>query len=269
MSQQPIEKVLEALRQQAHLTERRLLQMGREIALLRYERALLLAGRTPKFPIEFRSQFGEDLTLRDLLGEQIDGFYIEVGAHDGVDLSVSYAFEAIGWKGLLIEAIPAVAEACKKNRPNSRVVQTALSYPGAAPTATFSVVDGNPFLSYLGQTPPPGEAPLPGTRTQITVPVTTMDKLLEGHEGPIDFAVIDVEGTETDVLKGFDLVKHAPRVLIIEDNALLRGGRGPVVDYMASQPYVSIGVIGVNRIYVHKNTTDILRRLQIQKRGHL
>lgn len=34
----------------------------------------------------------------------------------------------------------------------------------------------------------------------------------------IDYVSIDTEGTELDVLKGFDLVKWKPKVLLIENN---------------------------------------------------
>ena len=59
--------------------------------------------------LEFRSQFGEDALLWDFFAGQLDGFFIEVGAFDGYNYSVSYAFECIGWDGLLIEAHPDLA----------------------------------------------------------------------------------------------------------------------------------------------------------------
>src|SRR5437773_6915813 len=63
-------------------------------------------GRAPALPVWFRSQFGEDAVLWECFEDQADGFFIEVGAYDGISLSVSYAFESIGWKGVLIEAQP-------------------------------------------------------------------------------------------------------------------------------------------------------------------
>jgi hypothetical protein len=67
---------------------------------------LRLAGRTATLPVDFSAQFGEDILLWDIFRGQNDGFFIEVGAYDGVELSVSYIFEALGWRGLLVEALP-------------------------------------------------------------------------------------------------------------------------------------------------------------------
>src|SRR5262245_18490625 len=63
-------------------------------------------GVTPRLPIEFRSEWGEDCLLYDLFRDQPGGVYIEVGAMDGRWLSVTWAFDAIGWSGLLVEPMP-------------------------------------------------------------------------------------------------------------------------------------------------------------------
>jgi hypothetical protein len=52
--------------------------------------------------VEFRSQCGEDALIWDAFNGQLDGFYIEVGAFNGYDFSVTYALDCIGWNGLLI-----------------------------------------------------------------------------------------------------------------------------------------------------------------------
>ena len=61
--------------------------------------AVQSAGRKPVYPIEFRSQFGEDALLWELFRGQLDGFFIEVGAFDGYSFAVTYALECLGWKG--------------------------------------------------------------------------------------------------------------------------------------------------------------------------
>ena len=50
----------------------------------------------------------------------------------------------------------------------------------------------------------------------------TLDEILAGAREPMDFVSIDVEGSELDVLGGFDLERFAPQVLIIEDNFACR-----------------------------------------------
>ena len=50
------------------------------------------------------------------------------------------------------------------------------------------------------------------------VEVTTLDALLEGHTGGIDFVVLDLEGHELAALEGFDLERWRPSVLLVENN---------------------------------------------------
>lgn len=231
------------------------------------EKRLRDAGRAPRMPIEFRAQFAEDIALHTLLGDTPDGIIIEVGAFDGKTLSVSYALDAIGWDCLLIEAIPERHAQCVKNRPHARVVHAALSHADAPSQLEFTVTDDHfgGMLSYL-TTDPDHLAAIQRNKNptrHVRVPVTTMDALLEGETRPIAAASIDVEGGEVDLLKGFDLARHRPRILIIEDNT--RSNPGPakvssVERYMLTQPYTYIGFIGCNRLYVRADLTELIAR---------
>lgn len=227
-------------------------------------------GRSPRMPVEFRSQFGEDAWIWQILGGQTTGFFIEVGAFDGFHYSVSYALEAMGWNGLLIEALPELHAKCAACRPHSRAVHAALSKPGAPETMEFKFVKDQygGMLSYLDNT---DKGPLAADHAKkieqnkfatesVRVPVTTMNKLLDGHTGPIDAAVIDVEGAEIDLLEGFDLARWKPRVLILEDNS--SDPNSPLGKYMADKPYVFTGWVGVNRTYVHKEHRALLENVR-------
>src|SRR5262245_51853583 len=182
------------------------------------------AGRSPHTPLEFKAQHGEDLVLYEIFEGSLDGFFIEVGAFDGVSYSVTYILEALGWTGLLIEALPERFEQCRASRPRSRVVHAALGPRGSSGTTTFNAVqDSFGGMLSFHKPKPQHVAQLDGAgikRSAVTVPLTSMDELLREHKGAIDAAVIDVEGCEAEVLAGFDLLKHKPKVLMIEDNTL-------------------------------------------------
>ncbi len=219
-------------------------------------------GRSPLLPMEFHSQYGEDLALWDIFGGILDGYFIEVGAFDGVAYSVTYALEALGWKGLLIEAIPERCEECRRRRPNSRVVHAALGPRGSSGTAEFHVVADHHggMFSYLQPTPdhPAAGDAYKSHRRSVKVPLTTMDELLKDHEGAIDAAVIDVEGNEVFVLKGFDVLRHKPRVLMLEDNT--RGRNPGIGTYMQALPYVFVGWVDVNRVYIRADEAALIER---------
>ncbi len=245
-----LNEALTSVRQRVYATEARL--------------RLLDEGRSPRFRIEFRSQFGEDLWAYDLFAGQTSGFFIEVGAFDGYNLSVTYALEAMGWNGLLIEALPERFEKCRLRRPNSRVVHAALGRRNASGTVDFVQVADQygGMLSFIdaktehAKTIEQNKFPT----SKITVPLTSMDELLKDHKGPIDLAVIDVEGAELDLLDGFDLLKHKPRAIILEENT---GGRDQrLMNYMSTKPYVYAGYLGVNQLWVRTDEEKLLNNLR-------
>jgi FkbM family methyltransferase len=260
VSQQMIEAISRAIQGQAEET----LVNRQRIAALEARQQVVEQGRKPRGRIEFRSQFGEDLWIWDVLGWQTEGFFIEVGAFDGYHYSVTYGLEMAGWNGLLIEALPGPFEKCRQRRPNSRVVNAALGRRGASGTTKFVSVQDQygGMLSYA-------EAKSDHARTisenkfrtsTIEAQLTSMDELLKDHSGPIDAAVIDVEGAELDVLDGFNLDKHKPRVLILEDNQM---GKNPALgNYMATKPYIFAGWLAVNRLYVRADEEKMLERLK-------
>ena len=238
-------------REQLFLSRKRLAAMEAQLAITQ-------AGRSPRYPIEFRSQFGEDLWIWDIFNGQTEGFFIELGAFDGYDFSVTYALEAMGWNGLLIEALPGPFAKCRERRRHSRVENVALGRRGATGTVKFVRVEDHHggMFSYADVPTKHAERVTNFKKHTIDAKLTWMDNLLADHTGPIDVVSIDVEGGELDVLHGFDLEKYRPRVLLIEDVQL--GSDPALADYMATKPYVLAGWVSVNRCYVQKDETTLL-----------
>jgi FkbM family methyltransferase len=226
------------------------------------EGALQRAGRAARGPIDFPSEFGEDALLWDLFEGKLDGFFIEAGAYDGRTLSVSYAFEQVGWRGLLVEAIPARFDQCRSARQHSHVAHAALGPAGAAGVTTFTIADGQGLdvLSYrtTGAGHDAEIAKRGGRLRRVEVPVTSLDVLLRDHRGGVDFASIDVEGGELDVLHGFDLDRFMPRVLLIEDASAGKDRRVP--EHLSSRGYVSAGWIGFNLVFIRADDHGLLVR---------
>jgi FkbM family methyltransferase len=245
---------VQALRQQVESLERGMLSMRRRVLALDAHHHLGLAGKTPRYPVEFRSEYGEDVWLWDFFGGKTEGFFIEVGAYDGYTNSTSYAFEAVGWTGLLIEPLPHRFAACQARRKASRVVHSALGASGGPATIDFTAVQDDVWdlCSYALDRPQhrPELDQTPFGRTKVTVPLSTMNEQLQqmGLTREIDFATLDVEGAEFELLQGFDLARWRPRVLLIED--LTQGKDARVQNYMKTQPYKMVGWLAINRIYL-------------------
>jgi FkbM family methyltransferase len=246
--------------------------MRKVLCALQASRDLSAAKNTARYPIEFRSQFGEDVLLFELFEGKLSGAFIEVGAFDGYHASVSYAFEAIGWHGVLIEPIPEQFEACKSRRKHAHVANAALGEPGGPSEVTFTVVQGaagEGMLSYDASRADTTEHVETirsiGAQTQdIAVPLTTMDAVLQAASAngqdltAIDFAVIDVEGSEMSLLGGFDLDRWKPRVLVVEDNTM--GRSDEVLSHLRSRGYVDVMTLGLNLVFVRREEGALRER---------
>lgn len=152
-----------------------------------------------------------------------NGYYIVCGANDGYMVDPTYYYEKfMGWHGILIEPLPKAAAACKKNRPGSTICEAALVSDNY-PTTTIEIYDCNAMSvtktssfnikEWINE----GEIAQNIKSTQITVSAQTLNQILSTQKIPkIDLLVIDVEGSEEEVLKGFDIEKYKPKYILCE-----------------------------------------------------
>lgn len=172
-----------------------------------------------------------------------DGFFVEVGANEPQAHSQTWGLEKAGWYGLLIEPSPALCDQLRRHRPQSKVLEVACGPPGAPSRARFHLAQ-NPLHSSLDV----GRTDFaPKIDRSIEVDVKTLDRIIdETDTGPIDFVSIDVEGLQYEVLQGFTLARHRPRLLLIEDH--LTGYR--THRYITGQGYRLVKRTGLNNWYV-------------------
>lgn len=199
----------------------------------------------------YQSQNGEDRWLDAYFGGRRNGFYVEVGAYDGVIYSNSYHFEQIGWSGVLVEPDPVNCGLCKRNRSRARIFDCAAVAPDQVGEIVFHQVAGGEVYS---TTNPSGfhqkwitERGL--TSREVLVQARTLNSILE-EVAPdrVDFVTIDVEGGELDVLRGFDIRRWRPRVVLVETIAKVRA---PAIrDYFVANGYAYHRSIDVNDVYL-------------------
>ena len=213
-----------------------------------------------------RSQFGEDIVLLQFFGSNSVGYYVEAGGYDGLTFSATAVLESIGWSGMLVEPHPGLFLQCQRNRPRSRVVQAALGAHGEQGQVSFTCVDfgeqGSP-LSFRSAYADAGHLDRclseDGKLQEIQVDVVSLDGLLDGVTAQVDLLVLDIEGHELNVLKGFSLRTFRPRVLMIEihfgsDDDELRS-------YLGTQGYASAGIIGCNELFATESEVQRLTKL--------
>jgi FkbM family methyltransferase len=157
------------------------------------------------------------------------GVFVEAGAHDGLTQSNTALLEfSRGWCGLLVEPIPELARRCRAHRPGSVVEQVALvaaDFPGDHIRMTYcnrsSIVEG-------GRGGPAADRDwvercrrLPGQDDlepyPVVVPARTLSSLLDDHGlSKVDFLSLDLEGYEANALRGLDLERHRPTLMLVE-----------------------------------------------------
>lgn len=208
------------------------------------------------------SQSGQDLWVISYLSGLRNGFFLELGAGDGVWISNTLVLERdLGWTGILIEPTTAFEELIR-NRPNAICLNAcvaaeqkevtlfevfdrgqALMSPKASENTLLSVVrddlsevQGDATNSAWGQ--------FKRAYRRMAYPLTA---LLDQVNAPavIDYFSLDVEGYEYEVLRNFSFDRYFFRILGVERpsarlDALLR-----------RKGYVKRGVAGEDVMYVH------------------
>ena len=199
--------------------------------------------------VSYAQNYEDVMLIRALHGIE-RGFYIDVGAQDPVDDSVTKAFYELGWRGINIEPVTHWFQRLVADRPHDINLQIAVSdSPGQL--HLFEVED-----SGLSTTDPDFAARHAHAGHQIResdVPCVTLDEICNVHGvGDVHFLKIDCEGGEAATLRGFSLKRIRPWVILLE--ATEPNSQKPA--YMEWEPlltgrgYHFVYEDGLNRFYV-------------------
>lgn len=211
----------------------------------------------------FVAQYGEDVVLASIFNKR-RGVCVEVGGFDGITGSNTYFFEKLGWDCLIVEPVPSFCDQIRQVR-NCKIVEAAAS--DGKGEIEFHIVEGAGTLSsseitdaHLKRIHEEG-----GVLNRILVPRLPLTDILEAAAiGEIDFISIDVEGHELSVLRGFDLDRFRPRILIVEDN--WSEVDSSVRDYLAGHNYIRFKRTGCNDWFARQGD-PLLRKSAILKVG--
>ena len=171
-----------------------------------------------------------DILVHKLLENKKNGFYVEIGANNGIDQSnTKYLETYFGWKGLLIEPINSVFKDLVKNRSTKNcfynVACVNFNYPKTTMLMSYANLmsiglEGENFLSDPRSHSNEGASFLVERDyvQDVTVGVRTLNSILLEMRAPheIDFFSLDVEGAELEVLKGIDFNIFSFKVICIE-----------------------------------------------------
>jgi FkbM family methyltransferase len=152
-----------------------------------------------------------DQKLDQLFKSKQSGFFIELGAHDGLTQSNTAFFELTrGWRGVLVEPSPNAFDLCRQRRTNSRCFNAACVEPNFGREFVEGDFNGDVMNS------------INGSRLQqaatVRVQARTLESILDeaGAPASIDLLSLDTEGYELPILRGMNLKRYRPRFMLIE-----------------------------------------------------
>ncbi|EKU83205.1 FkbM family methyltransferase [Massilia timonae] len=211
------------------------------------------------------AQNGEDVLLWRALGHVRHGFYIDVGANDPVEHSVTKAFYERGWRGVSIEPLPSFHQAFEEQRPHD--VNLAIAAGAADGELTLYDVPAVRGWASPEQSVAEMHRAEGHEVAELTVPVRTLASICEEHvRGEIHFLKVDVEGFEGEVLRGMDFARWRPWVLVIE--ATLPNSRETNHEswehLVTGQRYRFAWFDGLNRYYVAEEHAELLAHFGVQ-----
>ena len=191
-----------------------------------------------------QSQCGEDSWLESnwphLDLPDRDGFFVELGAGDGIYLSNTFWLEQVkGWRGLLIEGDP---RNVVKPRDGCIVERAIIGPPGVV---SFGLHPTDTYLSGVAVKAP----------SRFEAQTRTLSDVLTQHEiARVDLISIDVEGNEIEVWKTLDLRRWRPTVAIVELHTWKLPDRSEeVIAVMREDGYEMIYQTALNGIFKARN----------------
>jgi len=200
----------------------------------------------------------EDVMLRRAFKDIKKGFYIDVGANDPVIDSVTKAFYDSGWHGINIEPVADWFNKLQEARPNDTNLKLACGARKGQNTIYDVVGTG---LSTMDKSIADKHAnDLDFEIKEEKIEVDSLTNICKQYANQdIHFLKIDVEGFELQALKGLDLKKIRPWVIVIE--ATLPNSQ--IEDYekwesiLINGQYHFVYFDGLNRYYVASEHSEL------------
>ena len=209
------------------------------------------------------AQNGEDVLLDRLFPRDAKGFYVDIGANDPVQDSVTKHFYDLGWHGINVEPAADAFQRLAELRP--RDVNLNFGVSDASGTLTLHETPAGTGASTFSDDLADRLLEDGISFTDRPVPVVTLAEIFEEHiDGEIDFLTIDVEGHERQVLQGGDWKRWRPRVVVVEATE----PRTTVPTHeqweatLLDADYLFAAFDGLNRYYVRAEDAPLAELLQ-------
>ena len=167
-----------------------------------------------------QSQLGQDLYVLSFYQHKRNGYFIEIGANDGITLSNTYLLEKeYGWTGICAEPIPTSYNKLVTNRPGSHCCDKPV-YRVTGEQVTFSIANTCDLYSGIDQYIGMHKKRVESNKTTITLETISLNDLLRQYHAPphIEYLSLDTEGSEYEILRTFDFGTYTFGLIDVEHN---------------------------------------------------
>lgn len=204
----------------------------------------------------------EDVMLWRALGHITNGRYIDLGAHDPVRDSVSLTFYERGWRGVHVDAASYCVEKLRQARPDEIVLHAAVTDQDGF-VEFYSFKQDNIELGISSCSSINADEYIRGGRLaeKVVVQSITLDGIFRCIGlGEVHWLKIDVEGSELNVLKGWEKESIRPWIIVVESTRPLSNETNHYEwePLLINKGYKHVYFDGLNRYYVSVEHEELI-----------
>jgi FkbM family methyltransferase len=168
--------------------------------------------------------------LDSIFNQKTNGFFIELGANDGLTQSNTAFFEKYrNWTGILIEPSFLAFQKCLLNRTKSICINAACVSKDFNDNEIMGDFDSGCLMASIN-----GERLNQKNLTKVKA--LTLENILDNNlsNRNIDFISLDTEGYEFNILNGLNLNKYRPQYMLIE---IYKKDFSKILEFLKSHNY--------------------------------
>ena len=186
------------------------------------------------------SQIGQDKKVYNFYNGKTNGYFLDIGAWDGIALSNTYALEKLGWNGICVEPLTSRFNDLIKNR-SSNCCDLAV-YHTSDLDVFFDVEGDAGMLSGINIHIDAHKHLVNKNKKTLKIKTISLNHLLERYNAPsfIEYLSLDTEGSEYEILKNLNFSKWKFGLIDVEHN-YVEPRRSMIHNLLCSNGYKYIG----------------------------
>ena len=210
------------------------------------------------------TRYGLDLLLKHFFRDKKEGIYIDVGCFHPKLANNTYLLYKKGWSGINIDVDPHTIEMFNYLRPRDYNKQIAVS-DKSGEVELYFYHDRSAINTLSKET---FDARGGKSLDVKKIKSQTLNSIIENSlfkDKKIDFLTIDVEGYEMNVLKGFDINRYRPDIIVLEfidyaskeqefyNNKIQNLINSEIYKYMSQNNYSFVNWVGFDLVFISKD----------------